>query len=67
MTSVSATSTTAATLAQSSPPAKKKKISLNSGDKLFSQLRDVNFAVVGGVLNRIARRINEDYEVYFIK
>jgi hypothetical protein len=43
---------------------KKKKIALNSGDRLFAQLRDMNFAVVGGFLNRIAKRINEDYEVY---
>ncbi|CAJ0628002.1 1428_t:CDS:10 [Entrophospora sp. SA101] len=45
------------------PQAKKKKIPLNSGDKLFSRLRDMNFAVVGGVLNQVAKRINEDYEV----
>jgi len=67
--SVSATSTTATTPAPtfSSTSSKEKKIALNSGDKLLSQLRGVNFAVVGGVLNRIAKRINEDYEVYFIK
>ncbi|RIA91417.1 vacuolar protein sorting 33A [Glomus cerebriforme] len=62
---VSATTTTpntASTTTQPSPPARKKKIALNSSDKLFVQLRDMNFAVVGGVLNRIARRINEDYE-----
>ncbi len=65
--SVSATSTTATTPAPtfSSTSSKEKKIALNSGDKLLSQLRGVNFAVV--VLNRIAKRINEDYEVYFIK
>ncbi|CAG8717318.1 3994_t:CDS:2, partial [Cetraspora pellucida] len=40
----------------------KKKSALYSGDKLFAQLRDINFAVVGGVLNRVAKRINEDYE-----
>ncbi|CAG8747928.1 7256_t:CDS:2, partial [Funneliformis caledonium] len=59
------TSTTTTTPAQPSPPppAKKKKIALNSSDKLFVQLRDMNFAVVGGVLNRVAKRINEDYEV----
>src|SRR5436305_11868093 len=49
-----AASTTSNTVS-SSQPAKKKKIALNSGDKLFSQLRDMNFAVVGGVLNRIER------------
>ncbi|CAG8795650.1 9439_t:CDS:2, partial [Cetraspora pellucida] len=41
---------------------KKKNFALNSGDKLFARLRDINFAVVGGVLNRVAKRINEDYE-----
>ncbi|KAF7727274.1 hypothetical protein EC973_007790 [Apophysomyces ossiformis] len=41
---------------------KKKKYVLNSGDKLFAQLRDQNFAVVGGMLNKIAKRINENYE-----
>lgn len=29
---------------------KKKKYVLNASDKLFSQLRDQNFAVVGGML-----------------
>lgn len=42
---------------------KKKKYALNGSDKLFSQLRDQNFAVVGGMLNKIAKRINENYEV----
>ncbi|KAI8970174.1 Sec1-like protein [Mycotypha africana] len=41
---------------------KKKKYVLNSSDKLFGQLRDQNFAVVGGKLNKIAKRINENYE-----
>ncbi|CAO3695260.1 unnamed protein product [Umbelopsis ramanniana] len=41
---------------------KKKNYALNSGDKLFSQLCDLNFAVVGGLLNKIAKRINENYE-----
>ncbi|KAI9483036.1 MAG: Sec1-like protein [Benjaminiella poitrasii] len=41
---------------------RKKKYVLNSSDKLFGQLRDQNFAVVGGMLNKIAKRINENYE-----
>lgn len=42
---------------------KKKKIALSSSnDALFAELRDKNFAVVGGVLNRVAKRINADYE-----
>ncbi|KAL1931765.1 hypothetical protein VTP01DRAFT_9909 [Rhizomucor pusillus] len=46
----------------STQPAKKKKYVLNASDKLFSQLRDQNFAVVAGMLNKIAKRINENYE-----
>ncbi|KAF9172590.1 hypothetical protein BGX20_005287 [Mortierella sp. AD010] len=41
---------------------KKKKVPLNGGDKLFGELRDLNFAVVGGLLNKVAKRINADYE-----
>ncbi|GAA5932062.1 tethering complex ATP-binding subunit VPS33 [Sporobolomyces koalae] len=45
------------------PPAKRRKHLLSpSSDALFAQLRDVNFATVGGILNRTARRLNEDYE-----
>lgn len=58
------TSNAASTTSQPPTPAKKKiKVPLNSSDRLFVQLRDMNFAVVGGVLNRVARRINENYEV----
>lgn len=31
-------------------------------DPLFGELRDKNFTVVGGLLNRVAKRINENYE-----
>ncbi|KAL1923818.1 uncharacterized protein VTP21DRAFT_8798 [Calcarisporiella thermophila] len=44
------------------PASKKRRVQLNSGDRLYSQLRDLNFAVVGGYLNRVAKRINENYE-----
>jgi hypothetical protein len=43
-------------------PAKKKKIHLQSTDALYAELRDKNFAVVGPILNKVARRINADYE-----
>lgn len=43
-------------------PAKKKKHLLTSSDSLFAELRDKNFAVVGSILNRTARRLNDDYE-----
>lgn len=40
----------------------KRKIVLDSSDKLYSQLRDSNFAVVGPALNKVARRLANDYE-----
>ncbi|KAK9475410.1 Sec1-like protein [Dipodascopsis tothii] len=41
---------------------KTRKIVLDSSDVLFANLRDLNFAVVGPTLNKVARRLNEDYE-----
>ncbi|KAB8303362.1 hypothetical protein EYC80_004794 [Monilinia laxa] len=41
---------------------KKRKIILDSSDKLYSQLRDTNFAIVGPLLNKVARRLKDDYE-----
>lgn len=43
-------------------PPKKRKQLLSSTDPLFAELRDKNFAVVGGILNRTARKLNDDYE-----
>lgn len=43
-------------------PPKTKKHLLSSTDPLFVELRDKNFAVVGAILNRTARRLNDDYE-----
>ena len=40
----------------------KRKIQLDSTDTLFSQLRNTNFAVVGAHLNKVARRLESDYE-----
>lgn len=34
----------------------------NAADPLFADLRDRNFAVVGTYLNKIAKRINQNYE-----
>jgi len=45
------------------PSSRTKKQALNSSDPLYASLRDVNFAVVGTVLNRVARRLSDDYEV----
>ena len=40
----------------------KRKIKLDSSDKLYDQLRDANFAIVGNLLNKVARRLESDYE-----
>jgi hypothetical protein len=41
---------------------KKRKILLDSSDKLYDQLRDTNFAIVGSLLNKVARRLQTDYD-----
>lgn len=41
---------------------RKRKLPLDSSDKLFHSIRDNNFARVGNVLNKIAHRLNDDYE-----
>lgn len=43
-------------------PGTKRKIQLDSTDQLFNQLRDANFAIVGDILNKVARRLESDYE-----
>lgn len=40
----------------------KRKIQLDSSDQLFNQLRDANFAIVGDVLNKVARRLENEYQ-----
>lgn len=40
----------------------KRKIQLDASDQLFSQLRDANFAIVGDILNKVARRLENEYE-----
>lgn len=40
----------------------KRAIQLDSSDKLYDQLRDTNFAIVGSLLNKVARRLEGDYE-----
>lgn len=42
--------------------ARKRKIQLDSSDKLFDQLRDTNFAIVGSLLGKVARRLKTDFE-----
>jgi hypothetical protein len=41
---------------------KTRKIQLDSSDKLYEQLRDSNFAIVGSLLNKVARRLQTDYD-----
>lgn len=48
--------------AETSKP-KVKKVVLNSSDSLFAEIRDMNFAGVGTVLSREAKRITTLYEV----
>lgn len=57
-----ASTSTPATTSFGAQPPKKKKHLLTSSDTLYAELRDKNFAVVGSVLNRTARRLNDDYE-----
>ncbi|KAI1152164.1 Sec1-like protein [Nemania diffusa] len=45
-----------------SPASRKRKIQLDSTDKLYDGLRDTNFAIVGTLLNKVARRLQSDYE-----
>ncbi|KAI9784142.1 MAG: hypothetical protein M1839_002646 [Geoglossum umbratile] len=47
---------------QQAQQGRKRKIQLDSTDKLYDQLRDSNFAIVGGLLNKVARRLEADYE-----
>lgn len=48
--------------AASSIQTRKRKIQLDSSDKLYEPLRDANFTIVGGLLNKTARRLKSDYE-----
>ncbi|KAL9105710.1 MAG: hypothetical protein Q9227_009150 [Pyrenula ochraceoflavens] len=40
----------------------KRKVQFDSSDTLFSQIRDTNFAIVGSLLNKVARRLQSDYQ-----
>ncbi|KAI9886792.1 MAG: hypothetical protein M1823_001361 [Watsoniomyces obsoletus] len=60
-------SSSATTTSQPPPPPRsahsvKRKIQLDASDKLFDQIRDTNFATVGSMLNKIARRLESDIE-----
>lgn len=47
---------------QTSKQGQRRKVQLDGSDQLFSQLRDANFAIVGDILNKVARRLESDYE-----
>lgn len=44
---------------------KKKHHLTTATDPLFAELRDSNFSSVGKKLNKVARRLDEDYKVRF--
>jgi hypothetical protein len=48
--------------AAASTPSRKRKIQLDSLDKLYDGIRDTNFAIVGTLLNKVARRLQNDYD-----
>ncbi|KAL1868044.1 hypothetical protein VTK73DRAFT_3869 [Phialemonium thermophilum] len=56
--STASSTTTTTTTTQ----ARKRKIQLDASDKLFEQLRDSNFAIVGNLLGKVARRLKTDFE-----
>ena len=47
---------------QPAKPGLKRKIQLDASDQLFNQLRDANFVIVGDILNKVARRLETEYE-----
>jgi hypothetical protein len=58
----SATAVVGSSLGTPPQPKKKKHRLTSSTDRLFSELRDLNFAVVGARLSRTARRLEEGYD-----
>jgi len=59
---------TSATPAPALVQEKKRKYHLSaSRDPFFAELRDLNFASVGKRLNKTARRLDEDYNVYKVR
>jgi lysine-specific histone demethylase 1 len=56
------TSAASAAASGTTTQTRKRKIQLDSTDKLFDQLRDTNFAIVGSLLGKVARRIKTDLD-----
>lgn len=55
------------TSSSTSPPptarqSMKRKVKLDSSDTLYAQIRSSNFATIGPTLNKIARRLESDFE-----
>ncbi|KAF1989675.1 Sec1-like protein [Aulographum hederae CBS 113979] len=48
--------------APSGPQSRMRKIQLDNSDSLYTTLRDSNFAIVGPLLNKVARRLQTTYE-----
>jgi hypothetical protein len=61
-TSAPAAQTSAAASLKKVEPKKKHHLT-TSTDPLFGELRDLNFSSVGKRLNKVARRLEEDYKV----
>ncbi|KAI1090743.1 small conjugating protein ligase-like protein [Rostrohypoxylon terebratum] len=57
-----ATSQSTASAPTPSTTSRKRKIQLDSSDRLYDGLRDANFAIVGTLLNKVARRLQSDYD-----
>lgn len=53
----------ALTSAPATRPSLKQTVALDSSDALYEELRSVNFARIGPILNRVARRLASDYDV----
>jgi len=47
---------------QSTRPTLKQTVQLDSTDPLYRELRSVNFALIGPLLNKVARRLQTDFE-----
>ncbi|KAI5786395.1 Sec1-like protein [Peziza echinospora] len=55
-------SATSAPAAPATATGSKRTVVLDSTDKLFEDLRDTNFAIVGNLLNKVSKRLKADYE-----
>lgn len=61
-TSITGASAPSASQSSASQQGLKKKVQLGGTDTLYATLRDANFAVVGPLLNQVARRLQSTYE-----